>query len=318
MDRNLATFLFSSAWFFGCAESTGFDTAQFIADTKEDRTSALLNVTYEGMAADVAIQIVQVGADGVETVFLMGEVVEGMTTIALPYMPPVAEGEEDAEYRVVARLMEPSGRMAGIIDVAELPLVYRSSPSTTTTPGWYFRETNESGDALWLSARDGVVMADRLRLVPRISVRGQLDRALMAAPFQLAMVTDGDAMVNNITSPTFVMDADLWSMPMFGPPPLPTMITDSGPASGHFWPVAYADTDGIEGLDTEADTILGLACVPTGVVAAIWSQVPLRVGDALDMIELGLRPGWTVKVEGAAGMTNIPRGHTPYLSGTCL
>lgn len=318
MDRTLATFLFSSVWFFGCAESTGFDTAQFTADAKDERTSTLLSVTYEGSAAEVAIQIVQLGMDGTEVVYLMGEILDGVATIALPSVPPMAPGEADVEYRVVARLMEPSGRMAGIVDIADLPLVFRSSPSTTTQPGWYLRDTNETGVDLWLPVSGGLVVDDRLALVPRISVRGQLDRELMASPFRLAMVTDGDARMSALTSAAFVMDADLWSMPMFGPPPLPSMITDSGPASGHFWPVAYADVDGIAGLDPDADTILGLACVPTGVVAAIWSPVPLRVGDALDMMHLGLRPGWSVKVEGPAGMSDIPRGLTPYLSGTCL
>jgi hypothetical protein len=301
----------------GQSDDTGLGFTVDAKDAPAVRVPSL-PVRYVGGEEGVIVAAMRTLPDGSEQILAGGQVVDGEAMLRLPpsAMNPPEARIPQVSFRVVARRQLPDGKPGEIIDVADSLLVF--APAHDAVPAaWMLVDKDDQDVIVRRQLPTGVELGDRVRYNASVSVGGGIAPGLSDGRFALTLLTDGDALLPAYNPPEVVLEGSSWSMLASGPPPRDTLLTEDGVASGRFWPVAWSDADGITGLDPAADDLLGMACVPAGVVSLIWSPAPMKLGQALGLLEKGLRAGWSVRIDSPDGLLAPTPGMTPWISGDC-
>jgi len=293
-----------------CAPSAD-DTSGAHAGEVAGPAAPMLPVTYTGTAGSVAIQVVRPGPSGADQTVGFAEVVDGEAVVRLRDRPTFALLPRVA-YRVAAREVSESGAVGQYLGISSDLVWYVRDGSMTE--GWYVQHGGE-GDMVPL--RGGADVVDTLAYVGSMIVSGSVGEDVSEQRAALAMVTDGDATLPMYSNELMNIDGDSFSVVLGGPPPESALTGDDGPTSGHFYPAAWTDNDGAAGFDPAGDSLIGFACANAGPVSVVWSPPPMRVREAIAMVEDELRAGWTLHLE-VDGAGQLAATETLVLSSSCM
>ncbi len=253
----------------------------------DERPTAELVVTTDGVPGDYLVTVVRTEEQG-DVVLSAGLVEDGVATLRVP-MSVGATGT----WRIAVRTVGASGAPGPYVDVSAASLVYNPVATSDLGAGWWIRSPGEKG--AYRRMDEGVVLGHRLSAVSSALIDGTVAEDLAAADFSMGFAVLMRGQVISVAADGFGLDEDGFALGVGGTP----LGLESGrAASAIYWPLAYVDSDGVEGLEVYSDSIVGQVCSEGATVGFRWLEPATSLVAATTMIREGVRPGWMPVVFG--------------------